>query len=107
MFLQPRITSVLGIHDTCGIHNLHGMPAILSAIASAIFAALVTRENYKSELSQIFPAMATAPENSNSTIILGVSKCVYIYFEKRQKQQNSVTLKHCTLILFTDQFFTA
>jgi len=29
-----------GLHDTCGIHNLHGMPSLIGAIASVIVAAL-------------------------------------------------------------------
>lgn len=45
------------ISDTCGVHNLHGMPAVLSAICSAIFASLATVENYKGSLTEIFPAM--------------------------------------------------
>lgn len=45
------------ISDTCGVHNLHGMPAVFSAICSAIFASLATVENYKGSLTEIFPAM--------------------------------------------------
>lgn len=54
---QPAIFSKMRISDTCGVHNLHGMPAVLSAICSAIFAALATVENYKGSLTEIFPAM--------------------------------------------------
>jgi len=34
--VQPRLEKTLKIHDTCGVHNLHGMPAVLAGIASAI-----------------------------------------------------------------------
>jgi ammonium transporter Rh len=29
----------LGIYDTCGVHNLHGIPGVLGGIVSAIAAA--------------------------------------------------------------------
>jgi ammonium transporter Rh len=34
--LSPLVSRKLGIYDTCGVHNLHGMPSILGAIFSAI-----------------------------------------------------------------------
>lgn len=56
-FKQPIIFSKIRISDTCGVHNLHGMPAVLSAIFSAIYAALATEAVYKTSLYAIFPAM--------------------------------------------------
>ncbi|CAG5102323.1 Oidioi.mRNA.OKI2018_I69.chr1.g247.t1.cds [Oikopleura dioica] len=35
-FIKPALANAINLHDTCGIHNLHGMPAILGAIASVI-----------------------------------------------------------------------
>jgi len=49
--VTPKLEKYLGLHDTCGIHNLHGMPAILGAMAACIIAALAKVENYGSELS--------------------------------------------------------
>ena len=34
--LSPLLTKI-GVYDTCGVHNLHGMPGILGGIFSAIF----------------------------------------------------------------------
>lgn len=69
--LQPALTSRFRIHDTCGVNNLHGMPAILSAISSAIYAALAKKEDYKDSLTDIFPAMDTAVSH-NATTVIGV-----------------------------------
>ncbi|KAL5291951.1 RHCG family protein [Megaselia abdita] len=74
-YLSPMLTSSLRIHDTCGVHNLHGMPAVISAIFSAIYAALAKKDDYKSTLEDIFPAMADSQQIESSTnateIILG------------------------------------
>merc|ERR1711994_1072361 len=35
-FLSDWMDEKLGIADTCGVHNLHGMPGVLGGIVSAI-----------------------------------------------------------------------
>lgn len=49
---------------------MHGVPAILSAIFSVIYALLANVDNYKGSLDDIFPAMG--PNNNNATKIIGV-----------------------------------
>ncbi|ELU18387.1 hypothetical protein CAPTEDRAFT_137751 [Capitella teleta] len=58
-FLQRR----LGIHDTCGVNNLHGMPGIMAALGSVIVTAIATEENYGNSLFGIWSERD--PENSN------------------------------------------
>lgn len=53
MFTQPLIQKRVRIHDTCGVHNLHGMPAILAAIYGALLAGLATEANYHESLYEV------------------------------------------------------
>ncbi|KAK1171783.1 ammonium transporter Rh type A-like [Acipenser oxyrinchus oxyrinchus] len=39
-FLSPVLASKLCIQDTCGVHNLHGMPGILGGIAGIVAVAM-------------------------------------------------------------------
>ncbi|RNA27200.1 Rh type B glyco [Brachionus plicatilis] len=44
-YLSPLLKKI-NIHDTCGVHNLHGVPGIISGIASGIVAAVANREMF-------------------------------------------------------------
>ncbi|XP_033619238.1 ammonium transporter Rh type A isoform X2 [Fukomys damarensis] len=39
-FLTPFFASTLRIHDTCGVHNLHGLPGVIGGLASIAAIAL-------------------------------------------------------------------
>lgn len=43
---QPILENKLKIQDTCGVHNLHGMPGVMGAIVGAVTASLATKEIY-------------------------------------------------------------
>ncbi|KAJ8719799.1 hypothetical protein PYW08_011974 [Mythimna loreyi] len=57
-YLTPQLEK-LGVQDTCGVNNLHGMPGIYSGLLSALFAALATSEAYHNELGNVFPATSS------------------------------------------------
>ncbi|RVE55726.1 hypothetical protein OJAV_G00228930 [Oryzias javanicus] len=47
-YLSPVLASNLGIQDTCGVHNLHGMPGILGGLAGIVAVALGKKDGYPS-----------------------------------------------------------
>ena len=38
--IQPFLDRVVGLKDTCGVNNLHGMPSIFGALCSVVLAAI-------------------------------------------------------------------
>lgn len=40
-YLGPALESRIGLRDTCGVHNLHGLPGILGGLAATV-ASVVT-----------------------------------------------------------------
>ncbi|CAB4064791.1 SLC42A [Lepeophtheirus salmonis] len=45
-YVTPFLNDKLRVHDTCGVHNLHGMPALFGSIISMIVAATASVDNY-------------------------------------------------------------
>jgi len=39
LHLGPALQKSIGLHDTCGVHNLHGIPGIIGGVIGAISAA--------------------------------------------------------------------
>jgi ammonium transporter Rh len=46
VFIQPFLETRFGIFDTCGVHNLHGMPGVLAGIAGIILSGMASYSRY-------------------------------------------------------------
>ncbi|XP_072107553.1 ammonium transporter Rh type A-like [Mobula birostris] len=58
-FLTPILASKLKIHDTCGVHNLHGLPGLIGGLAGIIGAAMASDQLYGEGLASTFPDFKT------------------------------------------------
>lgn len=54
VFVTPALERGIGLKDTCGVHNLHGMPGVLGGVAAAVATVVVAQEN-RSLLTQARP----------------------------------------------------
>lgn len=43
---QPILSSRLKIQDTCGVHNIHGLPGVLGTLVGTLLAGLATADAY-------------------------------------------------------------
>uniref|UniRef100_A0A0P6JW50 Ammonium transporter Rh type B n=1 Tax=Heterocephalus glaber TaxID=10181 RepID=A0A0P6JW50_HETGA len=68
-FFTPILESKFKVQDTCGVHNLHGMPGILGALLGVLVTALATHEAYGDGLQNIFPLIAEGQRSARSQAI--------------------------------------
>ncbi|XP_014207722.1 ammonium transporter Rh type B-B [Copidosoma floridanum] len=59
--LQPYLTRRCKITDTCGVHNVHGLPSWIAAFYSAGLAYTASISDYSYSLYELFPARAPSP----------------------------------------------
>ncbi|NXX76716.1 RHBGB protein, partial [Urocolius indicus] len=57
-FLTPVLSSRLKTWDTCGVHNVHGLPGTLGALLGTLLTALATADAYGGRLGLVFPLVA-------------------------------------------------
>ncbi|WIA39056.1 hypothetical protein OEZ86_005200 [Tetradesmus obliquus] len=43
--LSPKLESCIGLRDTCGVHNLHGLPGVFGGLAAALASVLAAAAN--------------------------------------------------------------
>ncbi|KAG9276607.1 ammonium transporter Rh type B [Astyanax mexicanus] len=65
-YLSPVLESKLKIQDTCGVHNLHGMPGVLGAVVGIVTAAVASTEAYGNGMEDVFPSIADKSSNAYS-----------------------------------------
>ena len=56
VYITPYLEFKFGIHDTCGVHNLHGLPGIIGGLSGIISSRVVDDNLYGDSISKIFPA---------------------------------------------------
>ena len=56
--LQPFLFRKVGLHDTCGVNNLHGMPGLISGLLSVVFCYVASESVYGPSLYMIFKSAA-------------------------------------------------
>jgi ammonium transporter Rh len=74
VFLSPLLSKRLGLHDTCGVLNLHGIPGIFGAMTGAIAVAAANDKVYGVSFEELFPKNKTTSHQAGVQVgALGMS----------------------------------
>ena len=57
VFTPNLFTNNLKIHDSCGVHSLHGIPGMIGGIASIGVALTMSKEDFGEDWEELFPAI--------------------------------------------------
>lgn len=63
--LKGYLWNKIGLHDSCGVLNLHGLPGIIGAIGGAISATQATEILYGVNIGNVFPMRADGARSAN------------------------------------------
>ncbi|XP_064494467.1 ammonium transporter Rh type B [Pseudopipra pipra] len=69
-FFTPVLQSRLKIQDTCGVHNVHGLPGILGALLGTLLTLLATADTYGDRLELVFPLVAQGSRTATDQALL-------------------------------------
>merc|ERR1711988_1176842 len=73
--LQPWLQGNKWLHDTCGVHNLHGMPGVIGGLGGAVSAAVAGDSAYGQSISTIWAARDPNGDNRSAGEQAGFQLC--------------------------------
>ena len=77
-YVTPWLEDNFKIYDTCGVHNLHGLPSVLGGLASAIFVAIdndaifLHNDGIPQPARQVLAVIATLAMAIGSGLLTGI-----------------------------------
>ncbi|MCI4374506.1 hypothetical protein PGIGA_G00006980 [Pangasianodon gigas] len=72
-YLTPVLESKLKIQDTCGVHNLHGMPGVMGAIVGSITAAAASTSVYGNGMEEVFPKVFSHKFSASTQAVMQIA----------------------------------
>lgn len=65
VYIGPFLNKKLHMEDTCGVHNLHGMPGLLGGLSGVVSAAMTGSSAYGDNIGTIFAARANGARSAS------------------------------------------